>query len=690
MSRSLSRNLLLAAVMIGAIAAAYAPSLGGGFLWDDDTHITANPTIVGPLGLKEIWTTARANYFPLVLTNFRAQHALWELNPLGYRLVTLLCHAGAAVLLWRVLLRLRVPGAWLGTALWALHPVQVESVAWICELKNTQSAVFFLAAILFWIRWVEGPPWLRRPAAESNAPAAGRRSHVYILAFACAVLAILSKPSTVMLPVALALVTWWLRRRFAWRDLIALGPFLALSAVAAGWTIWEQKFHSGAVGDEWNQSWAERAIIAGRAGWFYLEKLVWPARLSFIYPRWVPDAARVADYLPVLLAASGLVWLTWRRERQRATFVAAGFFVALLFPVLGFFDVYFFRYAFVGDHFQYLAGIGPLALLAAGLAVTLPRWLPIVGGVAALAFATLTAVQSADYRSSETLWRATVARNPGSAMAWAQLGSVHEQAGRQREALACFQRALRINPKHPEALNHLGCAYLLAGRVPEGIAELERAIEARPGFAEAHSNLGIALVQAGRANEALAHFVFALEARPDAVETRHHYAKALATLGRPADASAEFAVVAQQRPGDATVHENFGNALRALGRSEQALAEFARAIELKPARASAHNDLGATLAPLGRMAEALAQFDEAVRLDPGYAAAHVNRGGALASLGRLDEAREAFARAVELDPDSAAAHNYLGQILQAQGRENEARAHLERAARLQRPPPAAR
>ena len=172
-------SALFGLVLVLLIGLAYVRSLGGDFLWDDDLHITANPTIVGPLGLKEIWTTARANYFPLVLTNFWLQHALWELNPLGYRLVTLLCHAGAAVLLWRVLMRLRVPGAWLGAALWALHPVQAESVAWICELKNTQSAVFFLAAILFWIRWLEGPPWLRRPAAGSAETAAGRRSHVY-------------------------------------------------------------------------------------------------------------------------------------------------------------------------------------------------------------------------------------------------------------------------------------------------------------------------------------------------------------------------------------------------------------------------------------------------------------------------------------------------------------------------------
>mgnify|MGYP003347401355 FL=1 len=231
-SQSRFRVALAAAALAAAVVLAYAGSLRGGFLWDDDLHITANPTIIGPLGLKEIWTTARANYFPLTLTSFWLQHAAWGLEPLGYRLVTLACHLAAAFLLWRVLVRLRVPGAWLGAALWALHPVQAESVAWICELKNTQSAVFFLAAILCHLRWREFSPG-----------AFGRRW--YAAALACALLAILSKPSTVMLPVVLALLGWWESRRWTWRDVVLLGPFLALSAMAAGRTIWEQRHKIG-------------------------------------------------------------------------------------------------------------------------------------------------------------------------------------------------------------------------------------------------------------------------------------------------------------------------------------------------------------------------------------------------------------------------------------------------------------
>src|SRR5262245_28015267 len=209
--------------LLGALAIllAYARAYRGEFLWDDDAHIYANPTVVGPQGLKEIWTSGKANYFPLTMTSFWAVHALFGLSTVPYHVATVLFHAGAALVLWRVLERLAVPGAWLGAMLWALHPVQVESVAWICELKNTQSAFFYLLAIWFFLRWL--------PREDDAAP---RVSRDYGFALLAAVLAILSKSSTVMLPVVLGLGGWWLGRRRA-RDLAWLGPFLAVSALAS-------------------------------------------------------------------------------------------------------------------------------------------------------------------------------------------------------------------------------------------------------------------------------------------------------------------------------------------------------------------------------------------------------------------------------------------------------------------------
>ncbi|HTT56885.1 MAG TPA: hypothetical protein VMF63_07240, partial [Opitutaceae bacterium] len=390
------------AIMAVAVLAVYLPVRHAGFIWDDDSHVTDNPSIVGGLGLGRIWTSPAANYFPLTTSTFWVIHALWGVNPLPYHVVDVLLHIASAALLWLVLRRLRVPGAWLGAMLWALHPVQVESAAWIAETKNTQSAVFYLLAIWLFLHWLQAEP------------AAGRDRRVlcYAAAWLCAALAILSKASTVMLPVVLGLCWWWVRGRWRWRDALWLLPFLAISVTASLWTIWEQQYHAGAIGQAWDQTHLQRLIIAGNVVWFYLEKLVWPHPLIFIYPRWAPNASNLLAYLPVLAAAGVFLALWWWRARVRGVFFAGAVFGVSLFPVLGFFNVYFFRYSFVADHFQYLASMGALALAGAGLvtagdwirekhpwlAVAPTRLLLVVLGV-------LTYGQCRHYLGDEVLWR---------------------------------------------------------------------------------------------------------------------------------------------------------------------------------------------------------------------------------------------------------------------------------------------
>jgi hypothetical protein len=348
-------------LLIAFVFIAYAPVFHAGFVWDDESHLTQNPCVVGPLGLKEIWTSTRAVYYPLVLTTFWALHKFVGLDPLPYHILNVLMHAGSAVLLWRVLRQLHVRGAWLGTALWALHPVIVQSVAWVTELKNTQSCVFYLLSVSFFLNWEE--------QARVRRVARIKSTLMFGLSLACFVLATLSKPSVVMLPVVLALCVWWRRGRIGWQDAVPLAPFLVISALASAWTIWEQKFHASAVGPEWAQTWPERLVIAGRAIWFYLAKLFWPHPLIFIYPRWEIHPSHLMAYVPLLATGVALIllWLL-RGKASRAVFFAAAYYVISLFPVLGFFSVYFFRYAFVSDHFQYLASMGPLAL--AGAAIT--------------------------------------------------------------------------------------------------------------------------------------------------------------------------------------------------------------------------------------------------------------------------------------------------------------------------------
>src|SRR5438128_10461709 len=399
------REWLWVLLLVALVFAAYARVFTAGFIWDDESHLTQNPCIVGPLGLKEIWTSTRAVYYPLVLTSFWSLHKLVGLSPLPYHILNVLMHAGSAALLWRVLRQLDIRGAWLGAALWVLHQVMVQSVAWVTELKNTQSCLFYLLSIF----------WFLKVDAEENGNSVRWWRFGWALLFF--VVAVLSKPSTVMLPVVIALCVWWRRGRIRWRDLATLVPFALISALASVWTIWEQKFHSGAIGSEWAQLWPERLIIAGRAIWFYLGKLVWLDPLIFIYPRWEINSLQLTAYLPLLAALAGLfaLWLIcW--QWSRSVFFAAAYFVISLFPVLGFFTVYFFRYSFVSDHFQYLASMGPLALAGAGITegIAATGWKssfrPAVCGVLLLVLGVLTWRQSAIYHDIVALYTGTLAK----------------------------------------------------------------------------------------------------------------------------------------------------------------------------------------------------------------------------------------------------------------------------------------
>lgn len=687
---------LLLVLLVGLT---YAAALRNGFVWDDDLHVTANPHIIGPLGLREIWTTAAANYFPLVLTNFWAQHALWGLDPLGYHVVTILCHAVAALALWRLLLALRIPGAWLGAALWALHPVQVESVAWISELKNTQSAIFFFLSIRCYVHWLDEP----------------QRRRNLGLALVLGVAAILSKPSTVMLPVALGLCAWWRRGRLVWRDLLPLTPFFALAALASGWTIWEQKFHSGAIGAEWSQGLGERAAIAGRIGWFYLGKLLWPEPLIFIYPRWQIDPANPLAYVP-LLAALGLVgWLAWRsRGAPRPALLAALYFGALLFPVLGFFNIYFFRYSFVGDHFQYLASAGPLVLLVALVVRYGGRAAWPVGAGLLVVCGGLSARQCGVYRNHETLWRDTITLNPGARMAWVNLADTLSKSGRREESVKYFTHAVEMDPAEPNVHNDLGGVLLLLGRPAEALPHLEFAARAKPNGVEIQSNLGSALDAVGRHAEAMDHYQQAIDLDPKYPIARSNLAAALAEAGRFDEAAKHFSVALELRPDDAAARVGFARTLLRLGRGPEALAQFERALRTNPASADTHRHFAMALLQSGRVPEAIEHFTTATRLAPDSAVTQGAYGAALAFLQRWSEAIPVLERAVQLDPanaeaqralgvalvntqqlaaavphfeaalqsdpDSAETHSFLGQTLRALGRDAEARPHLLRAA----------
>ena len=344
---------ILGLFLVAATVLAYQPVWHAGFIWDDDVYVTNNLTLRSVDGLRQIWCklTATPQYYPLVHTSFWLEYHLWGLNPVGYHVVNVLLHALAAILLWRVLVRLQLPGAWLAAGIFALHPVAVESVAWVTERKNVLAAVFYFAAALAYLRGRR-----RERMAESKS---GVSLRWYFLAFALFVAALLSKTTACSLPAAMLLVIWWKRGRIAGRDVWPLLPFFAAGVALGLVTSWLERTHVGAQGPEWAFSFPERCLIAGRAVWFYAGKLFWPANLTFIYPRWQINTGAWWQWIfPV--AALAVVAVLWRLRRRigRGPLVAVLFFGGTLLPALGFTNVYPMRYSFVADHFQYLASVG--------------------------------------------------------------------------------------------------------------------------------------------------------------------------------------------------------------------------------------------------------------------------------------------------------------------------------------------
>ena len=681
----LQPDWLWAPVLIALVFAAYSRVFDASFIWDDESHLTQNPCIVGPLGLKEIWTTMRAVYYPLVLTSFWALHKIVGLTPWPYHLLNVLLHAGSAVLLWRVLQQLNIRGAWLGATLWALHPVMVQSVAWVTELKNTQSCFFYLLSILCFLKWQEQPRITRitrmadirkQGGALSKAPqrrlrncrwlVSSARQWRFALSLLLFVLATVSKPSVVMLPVVLALCVWWRRGRIQWRDVAALTPFALVSALVSVWTILEQKFHAGAIGAEWAQTWPERLIIAGRAIWFYLGKLIWPQPLIFIYPRWEINSSRLTAYLPLLGALAGLLalWLI-RAKWSRPVFFAAAYYVVSLFPVLGFFSVFFFRYSFVSDHFQYLASMGPLALAGAAItegcsrlavtrrpsalvmagrhsavATTLHAFtlvwksslLPVIFcGLFLLGLAVLTWQQTAVYHDLISLYTRTLAKNPGCWMAHYNLGIVLRDRGETDQAISHYRQAIALSPSYAEAHYNLGRLLSEKGEVNDAIAHYEAALAINPADAETHNNLGVTLFQSGRVDDAIAHYQKALAIRPDYAEASCNLATALLSKGDIDGAIARYIACVAVLPNQADAQYNLASALLREGRMDEAIVHYQKTLELVPENADAHANLGSAFLAKGRIEDAIAEYRDALRVAPNNVAAQSNLAWLLAT-----------------------------------------------------------
>jgi protein O-mannosyl-transferase len=533
-------------LIVLATVVAYHPALHGGPLWDDFGHITF-PELRSLAGLWRIWSElgATQQYYPLLHSAFWLEHRLWGDSFLGYHFVNVAQHSLSAFLVVLILRRLAVPGALFAGLIFALHPVAVESVAWISEQKNTLSAVFYLASAYVYLRDPRDP-----------------RSLHYWLSFALFICALLSKTVTATLPAALLVVVWWQREKFEWRrDVQPLLPWFVAAAIAGAFTAWFERAVIGARGADFDLTIMERCLLAGRVIWFYLAKLFWPQNLTFIYPRWEIDAGAWWQYvLPAgaIALAGGLVFLA---RRYRGPLAGYLYFCGTLVPVLGFVNVYPFRFSYVADHFQYLASLGVIVPVASALAVASARVRPDQKRIAtALAAAVLMALgvmtwrHSAVYRDAETLYRDTIARNPYAWMAYQNLGTELAARNRFAEAIEAYEGALRIRPNYVEAQRNLVLAHMklgdaaaeLPGRANEAIAHYEAVLRVDPNHFRARYNAGTLLMDVpGRHAEAITHLESAVKIQPDSAEAHVNLGVLLAdvpTRAQEAIEHLEFAI----------------------------------------------------------------------------------------------------------------------------------------------------
>jgi Flp pilus assembly protein TadD len=525
---------------MGLVLVAYLPAMTAGWVWDDDDHVTKNAALHDFEGLRRIWLEpgATPQYYPLVFSSFWVEYQLWQDRAGGYHVVNVVMHALNAWLVWHVLSALQVRGAWFAAAVFALHPVHVESVAWVTERKNVLSGLLYLASLSAFLQFQ-----------------ATRARKWYAIAFVAYLAALLSKTVTCSLPAVLILLTWWREGRVTRRDWLLLAPWFALGLGFALLTIWMEKTFIGASGSAWSLTAVQRCLVAGNAIAFYLGKLIWPSPLIFIYPRWDIDPADAAWYIaPVLVV--GVILCLWllRGRLGRGPLVAVLIFAGTLVPALGFFDIYPFRYSFVADHFQYLASVPLIALAAAGLASlpSMPRAAPAMGTGLLLLLGVMTCRRTLDYRSEQRLWEDTLAKYADCSVAHARLGMILADREHYAAAADHFREVVRLNPESAADRLRLANLALAAGQLDEVVTQ-HRAL---------------------------------LTDDPDSVSGWLMLARALMQLGRPDEAAEELSKALGRHPNDAGLHIAMGLARAEQRQLDQAIEHVSTAIRLDPSSES--------------------------------------------------------------------------------------------------------
>ena len=613
-----SRNVLLGGALIVTTLVVYIPAMRAGFIWDDVNYITETPRlptariIHATDGLYRIWFTGEtADYWPVTDTMFWLEWRLWGMNPQGYHVVNILLHALCAVLLWRVLKHMDLPGAWLAAMIFAVHPVCTASVAWISERKNTLSMVFYLLTILAYLRFDRSRKW-----------------GWYVATLLCFALALLSKTSVVMLPVVLLGLAWWKRRKMSARDLLPIAPLFVMSLVMAMATIWFQQHH--AIGSESivrPEGFFSRLAAVGWIVWFYLYKALVPLKLSMIYSRWNVEPADILAWIPLagLVVAFICLWFA-RRWLGRGVLFALGYFVATLFPVLGFFDMFFMRYSLVADHFQYLSIIAVLALVGwviAKIYSAKRRSVRLLGRVVAatliVVLAVLTWRTASVYKGPESLWRDTIAKNEQSWAAPYNLGVFYSEIGKLDQAVEYYHRAIQLRPDEPEAHNNLTMAYIQMGELDLAFIQVRAAMELIPNHPYPYFHLGNIHMKKGELEQAAKAYRRAVQLAPGHTDSHFNLGVVYGKLRHPDDAGQEYRTVIRLSSDHFAAHNNLGLIYARKGELDSAIEHFLAAIRIKGDYARAHKNLARVYEVKGDPTKAAQHRRAAIRIDPGDA-----------------------------------------------------------------------
>jgi protein O-mannosyl-transferase len=563
----------------------YLPGMRGGFVFDDETLIGNNPRINSAGGLERIWFSIEEyEYYPLSYSSFWLEWRLWGNNPTLYHVTNLALHVAAALLIWAVLSELSIPGAYLAALLFAVHPVNVEAVAWISQRRSVLAMVFFLLSALWYLRAEEEKN--RRGEKENRA---GMASGWYWLSLLTFLAAMLSKGSVAVEPAVLLLAVWWRQRRIGTGDLARAAPFFVVAIALTAANVWFQTHGTQIVIR--NAGFAERLAGAGAVIWFYLSKALLPIRLLFIYPMWHIEVARLLWWLPVIAGIVVTVVVLRngspaRAKWGRGVLFAWAFFCVALAPVLGLTDVGFMQYSLVADHYQHLAIIGVVAAVAAGWAA---------------------------WRDASRAANRSVANIAALALVGILAWLTFEQSGLYANSVNLYEETLRFNPECWAAHNNLGVQLDVAGRPQEAEQHFEEALHLKPNYAEAHYNLGNSLARAGDRVAAIKQYREALRLRPGYIEARNNLGIELSHAGRTAEAI-ECLRESLRFESRAVTYFNLGNVFSEANCPRDAAEQYERAVELRPDYAEAWANLAATYGDLGRWAEAQAAASKAIDL----------------------------------------------------------------------------